>query len=446
LRFELAAGAAGVTRWGLSRVLGRAASQLPGRVALALDPAALAQAGRELTAGSIVVTGTNGKTTTTNVMAAAAAATGRRVVCNAAGANMQSGVTAALLAARHSEWAVLEVDELSCAQVLPALKPNYLVLLNLFRDQLDRVGELDHVQDVLVASLAASPATTLVVCGDDPVCMGVARRAAAVGTRVVTFGIAEKLNLPQDRVPEARFCQVCGAELIYEYRHYAQLGAFACPSCDFARGELDWKATGVTVSPRGVACDITGPKLAAPVHVEAPFGGTYMVYNLLAAFIGATLVGATPAQFNQVLATYAPQNGRLQRFYAGGREVVLNLAKNPTGFNQNISLMQQDEGQTCCYVVVNDNDNDGCDVSWIWDVDFERMAGITCWAGGTRTGDVAVRLKYAELTHREAPSIQAVLEAMEAEGVPAATTLYVLCNYSALWPARAELERIGEAL
>lgn len=432
--------------WGLHKVLQRNASQLPGRIALAIDPNILEHLRAKATQGSIVVCGTNGKTTTTNVLAASLEASGMQVLCNRAGANMVSGIASALLPGKVADWAVLEADELSTIHILPQLRPSYLVLLNLFRDQLDRSGEIDHVQDTIVEALAASPHTTLLVCGDDPLSMGVAIRAHALGRRVLAFGVADDLELAPDRVPEARFCQVCGAELTYEYRSYAQLGKFSCPECDFSRPALDFEATGVDVNREGVTFDFGGVGLPGTQIVHADFGGVYMVYNLLAAASAASLVGVDAEQFQDVLDEYHPENGRLQHFAVDGREVVLNLAKNPTGFNQNISLLLADERPKAAFFVVNDEANDGKDISWIWDVDFERFAGqpdsLRVIAGGHRANEVQVRLKYAGIDAQIAGSVAEALE--QISDLPADRPLYVLTNYSALWPAKAELEKMGE--
>ena len=446
IRSTVATAAGQLVHWGLRHVLRRNASQLPGRVALAIDPTLLEHLRARAVQGSIVVCGTNGKTTTTNVLAAALEASGLQVLCNRAGANMVSGVASALLSGGEADWAVLEVDELSTTHILPQLRPAYLVLLNLFRDQLDRAGEIDHVQDTIVEALAASPRTTLVVCGDDPLSMGVAVRARAAGTWVLAFGVGEDLGIAPDRVPEARFCQVCGAELAYEYRSYAQLGRFSCPTCGFSQPALDFEATGVTVGRDGVTFDFGGVGLPGTQVVHADFGGVYMVYNLLAAASVASLLGVDAEHFQDVLDEYHPENGRLQHFVVDGREVVLNLAKNPTGFNQNISLLLADERPKAAYFVINDEPNDGRDISWIWDVDFERFAGrsdsLRLLAGGHRANEVQVRLKYADI---EALIVKSVAEALEAvSDLPAERPLYVLTNYSALWPAKAELEKMGE--
>ncbi len=437
------------THWGLRTLARRPASQLPGRVALRLDPHVIAELSGKLRQGAIVVCGTNGKTTTNNILASAVEATGAQVLCNREGANMAAGVAAALLPGRTADWAVIEADELSTIHILPALRPRYLVLLNLFRDQLDRAGEIDHVQDTLVQALARSLQTTLVACGDDPLCVGVGMRVQAAGGKVLYFGMGEDLGLPPDRVPEARFCQVCGAELAYDFRSYAQLGTFRCPKGDFEHPALDFCAMNVRAGREGISLEVQSAHWSQPVRIAADFGGVYMAYNLLAAFAAASLADVYPATFQRALDGYDPHNGRLQHFEVNGREVVLNLAKNPTGFNQNISLLLQDERPKATFFVVNDEPNDGRDISWIWDVDFERLAqvarsgGLVALAGGERAHEVQVRMKYAGLS-AQAPLAETVAEALEyVDELPADHPLYVLCNYSALWPVKADLEKMG---
>ncbi len=446
LKSSIATGVGRAVSWGLKNIAHRDASHLPGRIAMAIDPDVTSALAGKLRRGGIVVCGTNGKTTTNNVIASAIERTGSVVLCNRIGANMAPGVAAAMLPGRTADWAVMEADELSTIHILPQLKPSYLVLLNLFRDQLDRAGEIDHVQDTIVAALEASPTTALLVNGDDPISYYVGVRASeSCGTKVLAFGMGEDLALAADRVPEARFCQRCGAELSYSQRSYAQLGAFSCPECGFARPELDYVATNVKVGREGVSFDVGGAALGGKqVHLSASFGGAYMAYNLLAAFAAAHLAGVDGAAFQATLDDYHPENGRLQRFEIGGREVILNLAKNPTGFNQNIVMLQADERPKAIYFAVNDLVNDGHDISWIWDVDFERLAGDglakRVLAGGLRANDVQVRMKYAGLQAECASTIGEVLGRLG--DLPADVPLYALCNYSALFPAKAELEKM----
>lgn len=515
MRFRsfLGAYAGRAVSFALTCIFRRSASQLPGRVALAIaGPALLADLSKKLSQGAVMVCGTNGKTTTNNVVALALKSAGKKVVCNYKGANMQAGIATALLPlakarSKEIDWAVLEVDELSTARTLPYLKPRYFVLLNLFRDQLDRAGEIDYVQDIIAASLTATPQTQLIVCGDDPLSMGVVTRLkkekgvdaeSNASNSVITFGIAEKTAEPTDRVPEARFCQVCGAELAYEYRHYAQLGSFYCPHNDFARPPLDFVAKNAKVTRSGASFEVSHADVCAgypqntnepnlksahetslkSTHetdfknayktdsqnpresnleddhksitgkISVPFGGLYMVYNILAAYAVTSFMGVPAFVFQKALLGYHPENGRLQKFLLDGQEVILNLAKNPTGFNQNISLLLQDERPKCAFFVVNDNFNDGKDISWIWDVDFERLTAekdLAIFVGGTRANDLAVRMKYAGFG--SVPlyfSVKEALAAVKKEGA-SRSPLYVLTNYSALWPLKGELERMVKA-
>lgn len=462
MRSTLAVTIGRATRWALHDVLHRGASQLPGRAALWLDPSLIAHLRDKARRGTIVVCGTNGKTTTTNLIAATLEAASLSVLCNRDGANMAAGISSALLPQDTADWAVLEADELSTIHVLPQLRPTYLMLLNLFRDQLDRAGEIDHVQDVIVEALAASPMTTLVTCGDDPLCVGIAERAHQTGTPVLFFGIDEDLGLPPDRVPEARFCQRCGTALEYEYRSYAQLGAFRCPACNFARPTLDFAATDVTVDRTGVSLVFRaqgrGPRRApereAAQAIRADFGGVYMAYNLLAVAAATALADVPTTTLQGALDDYNPGNGRLQHFHIDGREVILNLAKNPTGLNQNLSLMNADERSKAVYVILNDDYNDGRDISWIWDVDFERLAESSnvrlVMAGGHRANDLQVRLKYAGTKATLAASVGDAIEQVQAwadeasSSRPAKLPLYVLANYSALRPAKEELEGMAK--
>lgn len=444
VRAHAAVGLGRLVRWGLHDVARRPASQLPGRVALSVDPQTIERLAHKLRKGSIVVCGTNGKTTTTNLVADAITATGQRVLCNREGANMAAGVATALLPGRWADWAVIEADELSTVHIVPSLKPTYMVLLNLFRDQLDRAGEIDHVQDVVVDALASSPSTVLIVCGDDPLCAGIALRARQAGTRVLAFGMGEDLGLAQDRVPEAGFCQVCGAPLTYDYRSYAQLGAFRCSNCDFARPTLDYTATNVRIGRGGIALQVNDDGAAA--ELVAGFGGAYMAYNVLAAYAAASLACVGVPKFQRTLDAFDPHNGRLQRFRIGGRDVILNLAKNPTGFNQNLALLCQDSSSKSVYVVVNDNINDGKDISWIWDVDFERLqreAGANqVMVGGHRANDLQVRMKYAGIDAALVWDVEGALALGGSQGRN--TPLYALCNYSALAPTKKELEAMDK--
>ena len=256
LRSSLACTSSDIARWGLRSVLKRQGGVLPGRIAMKIDPELLSDLAG-LVDRSVVITGTNGKTTTSNLIADAVAASGAAVVCNRAGNNMEPGVVGALLEARgglkHTSSGkrvgVFECDELYTVRVLPKLKPTYFVLLNLFRDQLDRYGEIDHTQEVIAHALELSPATTLIYNADDPLCASIAAR---VPNASIAFGIDGATNTESDRISDSRFCSQCNAPLEYDYVQYGQLGAYHCPSCGWARPALVRRVTGVELGCDGL--------------------------------------------------------------------------------------------------------------------------------------------------------------------------------------------------
>ena len=449
LRSTIATGAAGAARFGLQRVLRRRGGSIPGARAIALDPNILASL-RPLFTTSVVVTGTNGKTTTTNLLADALAADGTPVITNRAGNNMEGGIAGAILegradakrAARATGTGIVgcfECDELYTARVLPKLKPRYLVLLNLFRDQLDRYGEIDHTQDVIAGALAASPETTLVFNADDPLCAGVARR---VENRCIAFGFTGPAGSEDpDKVSDSRFCAACNAPLAYDYVLYGQLGSYRCPKCGWERPALDIACTGVDTLPEGQRFRYTDRLDGHSFELEIGYHGLYMVYNALAALGTARLAGGDERRFQQVLDRYQPARGRMEKRCVKGRKLLVNLAKNPVGFDRIIQIVQETGARTCAFFI-NDKDADGHDISWIYDVDFERLAalrGLTVFAGGTRAEDLQVRLKYAGVPAR---IVRGGVDAIEqARGIDAQETLYIVANYTATLELTDELDR-----
>lgn len=468
VRAKVAQAASGVLTWGLRHIARRPAANLPGIVGLAVDPQLIADLRGRMHEGCVVVVGTNGKTTVTNLIADVLEGAGKSVVCNRTGANLNSGVASALLHTRGADWGVIECDELWSAKVLPDLRPTCMVLLNLFRDQLDRCGEIDRIQDAIVAGLLASPATTLIYNADDPLCETVARRVQEAGEqetaaqdangcgpaprRFIPFGVEECMNLAQNVVADATICQACSHMLTYEYRQYGQLGAYACPQCGFTRPPLTFAAHDVRLHARGLTLRTMyhGDGGVRQAHLSAKLSGTYMVYNLLAVFAAATLCGCTPEEVQYAVSAFAPHNGRLQEYRIQGRDMLLNLAKNPTGFNQNLRIVGTDDGPRVVAFFINDRDVDGHDISWIWDIDFEELLAQpniqAVFAGGERKNDLQVRLKYAGVKAALADSIEEVFARVaDAPDVDAHAAVYAIANYTALPPVHAALDRMQEA-
>lgn len=448
-RSSLACTSSDIARWGLRSILKRQGGVLPGRIAMKIDPELLSDLASFVDC-SVVITGTNGKTTTSNLIADAVAASGATVVCNRAGNNMEPGVVGALLEARSGLKrsggkcvGVFECDELYTVRVLPKLKPTYFVLLNLFRDQLDRYGEIDHTQDVIAHALELSPATTLIYNADDPLCASIAAR---VPNTSIAFGIDGATGTESDRISDSRFCSQCNALLEYDYVQYGQLGAYHCPSCGWSRPALLRRVTDVELTCNGYGFDLTfGPEAKAPAtHITTRYNGLYMVYNVAAAFFAAHELGVDSAHLQPTLDAYVPAGGRMGRWEIAGRTVEANLAKNPVGFDRQIQSIKTAGGRLCAFFL-NDNDADGHDVSWIYDVDFERIAdtpGLVAFVGGTRAHDMQVRLKYAGIDAGIISNIEQAIGAVADE--EAVDTFYAVANYTAFPPLVKELDELKD--
>lgn len=447
LRFSLAKAAGAVSTWGLRHVAHRPAANLPGKIALKIDPSLLDELRSKCTQGSVITVGTNGKTSTNNLLADAFEAAGRTIICNRTGANLAAGISSALLQQPAAQWGVFECDELWLAHVLPHLRSSYVLLLNLFRDQLDRCGEIDRIQTSIAGALTASPDTVLVYNADDPLC---ARIADEVPNRTVAFGLSESMGLAQNTVTDAQMCQKCDGMVRYHYRQYGQLGDYFCDQCDFARPTLDFAGRDIAIGPSGVTMEVCGPAGCESVHTPQPT--PYAAYNLVASYALCREVGIPTADFQRAQDAFNPRNGRLQRYRLGGRDVLLNLAKNPTGFNQNLKIVEADRGPKMVAFFINDQVADGRDISWIWDIDFEELADqpdTVVFAGGSRAHDLAVRLKYAGIEAAVIESIEdafARLGALTAAGVlPADAAVYAIANYMALPPVHAALNAMEAA-
>lgn len=416
------------------RIAGKQGATMAGRLALKIDPDILADLAGQVREKIFVVCGTNGKTTTNNLLCSAVEAEGKKLVCNHTGSNMLQGVVAAfVLAAKcngklDADYACIEIDEASTVRVFPHFQPDYMVLTNLFRDQLDRYGEIDTTMNLLDRAMKMAPDMKVIVNGDDALSAYLAMES---GNDYVTYGISEQVFEDQDsgEVREGRFCKRCGARLEYDFYHYSQIGTYHCPECDFARPKIDFDASGIEME-HGLEFDVEGR------HLAANYRGFYNIYNILAAYSAARTAGLKLNNFERVLQNFNPQNGRNEVFEIQGTRVLLNLAKNPAGFNQNIYSVMEDNQQKDLIIVINDNAGDGIDVSWLWDVDFERFAGDdirSITVSGIRCQDMRLRLKYVGI---KADLVEDVKSAIEQRLKDGCGNLYMLVNYTALYSTR----------
>ncbi len=416
-------------RAGLSVVAGRAVGVLSRRlhlgggtsivgvVAQSIDPQIVDHLARQLAYGSVTVAGTNGKTTTSSFISAILSNAGLPVWRNREGSNLMRGIASALvmhalpngrLRRSGKAIAVLEVDEAVLPQAVQAALPRVCVLTNLFRDQLDRYGEVDSVIALWRRAIGVLPTdTTLVLNADDP---SIAALGKSFAGKVLYYGIddpsldlaKQQSNSERHQVPDARTCSQCGGTYVYTLRFYSHMGHYTCPQCGSERPQPYVRAIQVQTE----SFDRLRLLVATPDHQEEviiPLPGLYNVYNALAAITAAQALEVGWDAVLSGIGQAKPVFGRGEQVQAEGRTIRLLLAKNPTGFNEVLRTLFSDETPRHVLFVLQDNIADGRDVSWIWDVDFERAVGRmqTLVVAGTRALDLAVRLKAAGVAQED---------------------------------------------
>lgn len=393
-----------------SRRFGRGGgTALPGLIATQIDPGITAQLIRHTGAGAVVVTGTNGKTTTTHLLAMIVRAAGLTTITNSSGSNLERGIVSAYLSQglgktnssntdTDERLGIFEVDEAALPRLMPALTPRVMVFLNLFRDQLDRYGEVDSVANGWEQMLATDVSNSALVLNvDDP---AVAKLAGAANAEIVTFGI-EDIGVALDGVEhaaDALFCD-CGAPFRYEALFVGHVGHWNCVVCGVERSRPLVAAHEIQVQQEGgitFVLEVAGERRS----VQLPLQGLYSVYNALAAAATAHVLGIPLDVIVPALTIVTPPFGRQEQFQLNGCELQLWLAKNPAGMNVVLRALTSDTGiQKPLYLLMalNDDIQDGRDVSWIYDADFELLSGRpkSLVVTGDRADDLALRLHLA---------------------------------------------------
>jgi UDP-N-acetylmuramyl tripeptide synthase len=439
-----------------SRASGRGGgTTLPGRVLLRLEPEAIARLGSGLDGGAALVSATNGKTTTAGMIAALLAADGREPVHNRAGSNMTWGVATALLEQRGREG-LFEVDEAWLPRVAEQLRPRLIVLGNLFRDQLDRYGEMEALADDwarTVASLSGSAGFAL--NADDPLIADLGRDAEERPREgVLYFGVDDASQaLPElQHAFDAKHCRRCGHPYSYERAFVGHLGHYSCPHCGARRPKPEVAATKIEL--RGMEGSRSTVRVpGGEIELELPLPGLYNVYNALAAVAAGLKLGVAPERIAAALGEMRAAFGRVETIDVGDTPLSILLIKNPAGANEVLRTLRleadRDGEGIDLWVALNDRIADGRDVSWVWDADFELLAGtvrrVTC--AGTRAPELALRLKYAgwpEETIEVMPGIAESLDAAVA-ATPASRRLFALPTYTALLELRKLLADRGLA-
>jgi UDP-N-acetylmuramyl tripeptide synthase len=387
----------------LSRLRGGGATSAPGKVLVRLDRNAIGTLAGRLPRGSVLVSATNGKTTTAAFASTILTRAGILLVHNDAGANMAGGIASTLLAAARPRGAIagelglFEVDEFWLDTLAAQLHPRAILLGNLFRDQLDRYGELESIAERWALALGRAPASEarLVLNADDPM---VADLGRGRDTGVLYYGVEDDtLALPgMAHAADAKHCRRCGAPYVFDVVYLGHLGHYHCPSCGQRRPTPTVTATDVTLEGvRAARFTLHTPAGAADIELGLP--GLYNIYNALAAAALATALDIPLDQIAAGLRATRAAFGRAESVTVAGRELRIMLVKNPAGANEVLRTLALEPGRHDLLGVLNDNVADGRDVSWIWDADFELLAGrlrrVTC--AGTRAAELAVRLKYA---------------------------------------------------
>jgi len=426
----------------LSRRTGRGGTSLPGKALLRMQPDAIARLAGRLSRGSTVLSATNGKTTTAAMVAGILERGGARLVHNRAGANMAGGVTTALLAGK-GDTGLFEVDEFWLDQVVPQVRPRALLLANLFRDQLDRYGELETIADRWAAVVAGYNGA-LVLNADDPLVADLGRDRADT----MYFGVQDDAMAmaSMQHAADSKHCRRCGAPYVYDAIYLGHLGRYHCPTGDARRPDPQVTARDIVLrGTRGAAFTLVGPDGEA--HIELPLPGLYNVYNALAAAALTLRLGAPMEDVVGGLHAVEAAFGRAETVRIGGVDLAILLVKNPAGANEVLRTLILEAGEHDLLGVLNDRTADGRDVSWVWDADFEVLAGrvrrITC--AGTRAEELAVRFKYAGVPE-DRIAVQPSLERALDQAVDAAQgRLYALPTYTAMLELRELLARRGVA-
>jgi UDP-N-acetylmuramyl tripeptide synthase len=435
-----------------SRASGRGGgTTLPGRVLLRLAPDAISRLGASLERGVTIVSATNGKTTTAGMIAATMGSEGRRPVHNRAGSNMTWGVATALLEQRGSEG-LFEVDEAWLPRVAAELDASLIVLGNLFRDQLDRYGEIEAIAEHWTALVGERAGRTrFVLNADDPLIADMGRDAGQARREgVLYFGIEDPSQaLPEmQHASDAKHCRRCGHPYTYARAFVGHLGHYSCESCGATRPAPDVAATRVEL--RGMdGSRVTVRTPDGELELDLPLPGLYNVYNALAAIAAAIELDIPPARAAAALAAVRAAFGRVETIDVGGTPVSILLIKNPAGANEVLRTLRLEAGGEGLdvWIALNDGIADGRDVSWIWDADFELLAGevrrVVC--AGTRAPEMALRLKYAGWPEERIavePEIGASLDRAVSE---APGRLFALPTYTALLELRKLLSSRGLA-
>ena len=428
------------------RRLGKGGTNVPGRVALKLYPGLLGVLAKNVT--TIIVTGTNGKTTTSRMIEKSLADSGIRYFANKSGANMLPGITAefamnSTLGGKNKyDVALVECDEAAFRTVSKYVDAKCIVVTNVFRDQLDRYGEVTHTLNSILTGIKNSPNATVCINADDSLSVSMKEQ---IPNKVVFYGVESEIY--KNRVHEmsdAPYCIHCKTEYVYDYVTYGHLGGFRCPKCGYHRPETEVAVEKVlesTADASVIQIRLNGRHYQATINLP----GGYNIYNAIATVAAGQVLGLKDEVVIQALNSFECGFGRMEKFTVENTEIRMIWIKNPAGCNQVLNFLSNTTTPSLFVVALNDRYADGTDISWIWDVDFEQLTHILdkltgIWVTGRRAEEMAMRFKYAGIPVdmiRVIKDYDQLIDQIVLQSAP----VYIMPTYTAMLDIREKISK-----
>jgi UDP-N-acetylmuramyl tripeptide synthase len=445
IRFSAAVAAAKVTTF-ILRILGSGGTSFPGKAAMFFKRDLLQVLAENIKV--IIITGTNGKTTTSRITSRILEASGLSYFENKSGANLISGITASfslncyLDGKPKHEYAVIECDEAAFRTVCPMIQPAAVIVTNLFRDQLDRYGEITHTRNNIIEGLKSSPSSCIILNADDSLSYSIADE---VKNSTVLYGInSPPYGEDSNFISDAPYCIRCKSQYEYDYRVYAHLGGFRCTGCGYSRVVPEIYAEDIQLNPDSSKITLGMPNDSTEATIALP--GAYNIYNALAASAAAYVLGIETGVIASALSSFKSGFGRMEHLELDGIDLHMILVKNPAGLNQVINFLSTSRTLKKLVMILNDNFADGTDISWIWDANFEKIISFSdfieeIYVTGTRAEELALRLKYAGFSSKSInveKNYNAVIDAV-ITGNAKKTPVFILPTYTAMFDFRKAL-------
>lgn len=440
IKTKIAISAANASKFVLQKILNRPGAFYPGKIALQIDNNLISKLVEQFDMGTVLITGTNGKTSVTNMMADCMNYQGAEVAWNQTGANLASGIAAAMLdftpKRRKPKIGVFEIDELWVEKVLPQTKSKFLLLLNLFEDQTDRFGSIDNIQKSLVNALNSSPETVLIYNCDDPNCQIVADDC---NNNTIPFGVEDKISDKQEI--KEHDCPLCSFKMRYSLHQYDRLGIYRCPNCGFNRAGPKHIARSISLTPNSLNFTVDNVNYTSKKAVE------YALYNFCAFISLATELDCHTESIKKSIQFQQSAKGRMEFFKIEDKEIMLNLAKNPVGVNQNIDFIlnkyhaSERPSATSVAFFVNANEGDGKNTNWLNQVNFKaltEMEMLHVFYGGQAHEDLAIALMNANIIAHKVETAKEIFTSQ-----PNAKKVFIVANYTALDVIRQELDSMS---